>query len=194
MSNESYLLVSGCSHTSGVGIDKKYIWAQQVAYSLDFELINLAQEGACAKFVSLSLIDWFKSHTDFPELVIAQWPNPYRSMKLINQQIKFYNVNAMDKEFEQRIKIDPDGFVKEWYDSIVEFNLFCPTKVINICLESDKKIKVDLANQGITLYIDEKRPGKSWQFDSGATDGFHHSPQCHQKWAERVLTIYNNSL
>jgi hypothetical protein len=198
MVTNPYLLVSGCSHTAGVGIDKDGIWANLVAENIKLELVNLARGGACAKFVASSLINCLESTTVLPELVIAQWPNPYRSMKIFDQTTTFYNVNTMDDEFQYRIIHDSDSFLQEWYDSIVELNSRCPTKLINICLESRQHITTqlisNLKSKHIVLHIDEKIPGKTWHFDSRASDRLHHSAECHRKWAERILTILTNTV
>ena len=198
MSNKPYLLVAGCSHTAGVGIDPEQIWANKLAQELDLDLVNLAQSGACAKFVSLSLIEYLTQTSTSPELVIAQWPNPYRSMKIVNQAIRFYTVQAMDDEFEQRLKINPESFIIEWTDSIVDLNTFLPGKIINICLESAQSHMIrsvqNLFDKNIILHIDEKLPEKTWHFDSAAQDKLHHSAECHQKWANRILTILQNTV
>ena len=43
----------------------------------------------------------------------------------------------------------------------------------------------------IKLHIDEKLPGKTWLFDSSASDKLHHSSACHQQWSERLIGILN---
>jgi len=198
MSVRPYLLVAGCSHTAGVGIDPTQTWANKLAQELDLSLVNLAQAGACARFVSLSLIEYLTQTSTVPELIIAQWPNPYRSMKIVNQTIRFYNTQAMDDEFEQRLKTNPESFIIEWTDSIVDLNTFWPGKIINICLESAQAHMIqsmqDLFDKNIILHIDEKLPGKTWHFDSAAQDKLHHSTECHQKWADRILTILQNTV
>jgi hypothetical protein len=196
MSNSSYLLVAGCSHTAGVGIDPGQTWASKLAQELDLDLVNLARSGACAKFVSSALIEYLTQTSVAPKLIIAQWPNPYRSMKIVDQKIRFCNTQAMDDEFKQRLKTDPNSFIVEWKNSIIELNTFWAGKIINICLESKQDYTAysvqDLAYRDIILHLDEKLPGKTWHFDSAARDKIHHSPECHQKWADRILTILEN--
>lgn len=196
MFKKTYLLVSGCSHTVGVGINPKNSWSQHVAKSLNLNLINLAASGACAKFVATSIIDWMSHASSLPEIMVVQWPNPYRTMKVENQKTYFYNVNSMDQDFAHRFKYDSESFVREWQDSIIDLNSKFGTKLINLCLESNDNGSViqsvqDLLDQGIVLHIDEKIPNKTWHFDSRAADNLHHSEYCHERWAARVLTIIN---
>lgn len=193
MSPKPYLLVAGCSHTEGAGIDKNQTWANVLSTMLDLDLVNLGKSGACAKFVSDSIIQWLTTCTVLPRLIVVQWPNPYRSMEVVNQKICFFNVSNMNDRFRKRFMLDPDSFVDEWHKIIVELNQLYPKQLINICLESCEGFMIEavkeLAMHDIQLHIDQKQPGKTWYFDCGATDGLHHSESCHQKWADRILTI-----
>jgi hypothetical protein len=193
---QPYLLVAGCSHTEGVGVDPDQNWAHYLAQSLNCNLVNLGRAGACAKFVSDTLIDYLSNTSIPPQLVVAQWPNPYRSMKLVDRTICFYNIHSMDQDFEQRLKNNPNDFVDEWSNSIIKFNSFCHANIVNICLESKQDFIIqtmeNFYQKDIILHIDEKLPGKTWHFDSSARDRLHHSAECHQKWADRILTILEN--
>lgn len=193
MLHKPYLLVAGCSHTEGAGIDKNQTWANVLSTNLNLDLVNLGKSGACAKFVSDSIMKWLETCTVLPSLTVIQWPNPYRSMEVIEKKITFYNVSHMDDKFKKRFMSDPDSFVKEWHNIIVELNQLYPQKLINICLESYEGFMIkavdDLARHSIELHIDKKQPGKTWFFDCAAKDGLHHSEYCHQKWADRILTI-----
>jgi hypothetical protein len=196
MSSRSQMLVAGCSHTAGVGIDSNHSWASVLSRQLDLDLVNLACNGACARYVANVVIDWLAHATKQPDLVVVQWPNPYRSMKIINQCLHFYNVNFMDEDFAQRLKLCPESFIAEWGQAVIDLNQHCQSRLINICLESsDNNIVTtvqDLLNLGIKVHLDEKLPGHTWHFDSAAADGLHHSEQCHQKWSDRILTLIEN--
>jgi hypothetical protein len=197
MLETNIVLVSGCSHTAGVGIEKHEIWAQCLANQLGLELVNLARPGACAKFVSESLIEWlFTAETD-PNLVVAQWPNPYRSMTVVNHNIQFNSINSMDCDFQHRFKHNPKSFLEDWYYSIVALNFMCKAPVINVFLQdldldTEPYIK-KLSALGIHIHTDQKIPNKTWHFDSQAKDGLHHSPQCHKRWADRILNILDHN-
>lgn len=197
MLETNVILVSGCSHTAGVGIENHEIWAQCMANQLESKLINLARPGACAKFVSESLIQWLATAESDPKLVVAQWPNPYRSMTIVNDKIQFTSTHSMNKEFEHRIKHNPKSFLEEWYHSIVALNFVCKVPIVNIFLQtSDSDTETylkKLFGLGIHVYTDQKISGSSWHFDSAAKDGLHHSAQCHKKWADRILSILDNN-
>ena len=198
MTSRSHMLVAGCSHTAGVGIDINGNWASVLSQQLDLDLINLARGSACARYVADVLIDYLADAPTQPELVVVQWPNPYRSMKIIDQQPRFYNVNAMDEDFARRLRLCPESFILEWQQAVIDLNCRCQPPLINICLESpDSDVAgpaQHLLGQGIKLHLDEKLPGSTWHFDSAARDGQHHSEQCHQKWADRILTLIKNTV
>lgn len=198
MTSSSHMLVAGCSHTAGVGVDINRSWANVLSRQLDLDLVNLARGGACARYVADTLIDYLAQSSTQPDLVVVQWPNPYRSMKIINQQPRFYNVNAMGADFAQRLRLCPESFVSEWQQAVIDLNRHCQPPLINICLESmDSDVAgpaQHLIDQGIKIHLDEKLPGLAWHFDSAATDDLHHSEQCHQKWADRILTLIKNTV
>jgi hypothetical protein len=50
-----------------------------------------------------------------------------------------------------------------------------------------------LDNNNIRLHWDQKIPGKTWLFDSAASDNLHHSAVCHKQWAERLYGIFNEN-
>jgi hypothetical protein len=85
MTSSSHMLVAGCSHTAGVGVDINRSWANVLSRQLDLDLVNLARGSACARYVADTLIDYLAQASTQPDLVVVQWPNPYRSMKMINQ-------------------------------------------------------------------------------------------------------------
>jgi hypothetical protein len=193
-----YILVSGCSHSDSKLDYIKFedFWPNQLAKHLNYNLVNLSKGGACASYVSQELNTWLTEHNDAaPALVITQWPNPYRSMEIINQSLVFSNVNSQSDNFKHRLKHCPESFWDEWSQSIINLNNICNQPLINVCLES-KEIFQNRLNclDNIQIHIDEKLPGKTWHFDSAANDKMHHSRWCHQKWTERMLTIINSLL
>jgi len=107
------MLVAGCSHTAGVGIDINFSWANVLSRQLKLDLTNLARGSACARYVADVLVDYLAEAPTQPDLVVVQWPNPYRSMKLIDHEPRFYNVNAMDEDFAQRLRLCPKSFISE---------------------------------------------------------------------------------
>lgn len=191
----NYLLACGCSHTRGTGVEPQDVYVQLVANALDLDLINLAQAGSSAPWVQDTLQKWLAQAPATPRLVIAQWPNPFRIAEIGSNGVCFSNVNCHTESFARKLQQDPDSFWQEWYTAICETNSHIDIPVINVCFESQNFVghqRDRLLQQGIALYIDDKRPGHSWIFDSKAADGQHHSAKCHQAWSHRIMDIVND--
>ena len=91
------------------------------------------------------------------------------------------------------LKNGEENFYEPWIQDIVIGNLLAQqvnVSMINIMLENINQQYHDrLAELSIKLYVDEKLPGRSWLFDSNADDKIHHSPMCHQQWANRLMGL-----
>ena len=188
----SYLLVSGCSHTVGTGLSPQQAWPYYLVRSLMVDCVNLAKPGANSAYVCRSLDDYLSIAEHRPVTIIAQWPNPFRSMRMTNTgEMRFVNIHNMDQQFAEDFKNNPDKFWQQWMQDIIQLNRTVP--VINICLESQDFIGhyCDILKEqhNIILHIDQKVPDKTWYFDNLADDGMHHSVACHRKWADRILTL-----
>ena len=197
--SDNFVLVSGCSHTEGHGLNLSDTWANLVADSLSLDLVNLAKGGSGADFVSQNIFNWMSSGK-LPKIVIAQWPNPFRFMQWPENKLKFVIAGSTTIMYDYRLKYDEFGFWANWTRNIIFVDHICREKnipILHLCFEEKKFVNhaVDvLKSKNIELHIDEKLPGKTWHFDSQAADGQHHSPNCQRKWADRILTLAQNHL
>jgi hypothetical protein len=187
----SQLLALGCSHTAGVGISAEDCYATVVAKKLNMNLVNLGLPGGNCHTVQQSLIDHLNEQT--PDLIIAQWPNPFRLSSWSQQQQRLETVGHSGPIFQAMLLAGEENFLRPWVQTIVVSNMLCQAKsirMLNILLESvDQSIHNRLAEFGIRLHQDDKQPGRTWYFDSAGSDGVHHSANCHRLWAERILDL-----
>ena len=187
------LLALGCSHTAGVGVAADQCYVNILAQQLGLRLENLAVPGGNHSQVQQNLCRYIKQHS--ADLIIAQWPHPYRMSVWHNNKMSLENINAASDVFHCMLRAGTENFIEPWINSIVVTNLLCQAKsipVINILLETqDQYIHQRLAEFDIVLHQDDKLPGKTWFFDSAAQDGLHHSAACHARWAQRILEILN---
>lgn len=195
---KTHIAVSGCSLTEGHGLHLHQTWAKKLELQTNLKVFNLAKGGSSADFVSQVLQNWVGHYT--PNLVIAQWPNPYRSLTWNNAQVKF-NINSdHDKIYQTKIMYGIENFYQPWCSNIISLNQFCKLKkvpIINVCFESYGIVSpvLDILNQfEIDLHYDKKTEGQTWHFDNNALDGSHHSEWCNSRWTDRILTIINNLL
>lgn len=183
----------GCSHTAGVGVDPADRFTAVLGQLLNQPIKNLAVPGGNASDVQTNLIAELK--TQRPNFVIAQWPNPVRLTVWHEAAAHRENTNTASPAFDQLLKQSVENFYQPWILAIVTCDLLCQqiaVPIIHIMLEQlDSQHNQQLIAQGITLHQDQKQPGKTWLFDSAASDRLHHSAACHKQWAERLHGLTN---
>jgi hypothetical protein len=188
----TYAIITGCSHTAGVGIDSKDCYVSVLENHYKFTIKNWAMPGGCSIDVLMKIVAAVKESTK-PTFVVAQWPNVFRKSLWINNDRYRQNINSCEESFRLLLKNGEKNFYEPWMHSIMIANLLChlaDIPLINIMLETlDHSYMDQLRVENIELHIDEKIPGRAWFFDSKASDNSHHSAWCHRQWAERLIGI-----
>lgn len=188
----TYAMAAGCSHTAGVGNNPNDCYVKYLENHYQFSILNHGVPGGGCNDVLLNIVDAVQ-RTPAPDFIIAQWPNVFRRTAWINGLKKLQNINSHDESFDILLKNDVRNFSEPWLQSVIVGNLLCKQAgiiIINIMLETPDSVYLNrLAAANIQLHIDEKLPGRTWFFDSAADDKQHHSPWCHQRWAERLIGI-----
>jgi hypothetical protein len=190
----TYAIAVGCSHTAGTGNNPLECYVNLLETHYKFPINNHSTPGGGCTDVLIKIIAAIKATTR-PKFIVAQWPNPFRKQVWINGQLHLQNINRCDESFKLLIKNGDENFYEPWLQSIITANLLCQLSqipIVNIMLENvDLMYHKRLQQENIHLHVDEKLPGKTWMFDNAAQDQQHHSPQCHQQWAERLIGIIN---
>ena len=188
----TYAIATGCSHTAGIGNNIRDCYVSVLERHYKFPIYNWAIPGGSCNDTLLSIVKAVQQ-SQLPKFIIAQWPNPVRRTTWINGKKCLQNINSCDESFLMLLKNGEENFYEPWVQAIIIGNLLSRQvniPIINILLESLDQLYLDQLNQSnVTLHIDKKLPGKTWFFDSAADDKLHHSPQCHQQWAERLIGI-----
>ena len=193
-----HVVVSGCSLTEGYGLHQHQTWVSYYEKATDTTVYNLAKTASSADFVSQALQNWIRVYT--PTLVIAQWPNPFRSLTWKNSLARFNLNSESDEIYRVNLKNGIENFYHRWCNSIISLNCVCNSKkipIVNMCLEPQDVVEpvLSILNQcNIELQYDMKIPGQTWFFDNAAFDQAHHSEWCNTKWTERLLTITKDML
>lgn len=184
-------LALGCSHTAGTGIDISDCYVNVLSRYYHIPIKNKSVPGASYEQVERNLVHEIKY--DRPDFVIAQWPNPFRRTMWYGERPTVENINSAGPVFKQLLKLGDLNFYNLWIQSIITCNALCnafQVPIVNIMLENvERKYHQVLNNEGIVLHVDEKLPGKTWLFDSAASDNSHHSAQCHTAWADRLVGL-----
>jgi hypothetical protein len=188
----TYAVAAGCSHTAGVGNDIFHCYINCLERHYNCTIVNRAISGGSCNDVLLAIVDAVQQDP-VPEFILAQWPNPFRRTAWIHGRKQLQNINSCDESFMLLLKNGEENFYEPWMQSVIIGNLLsrrAGIPIINILLESIDQTYIDRLNQaGVQLHTDEKLPGRTWFFDSRAQDNLHHSPQCHQQWAQRLIGI-----
>ncbi len=197
---DPYVLVTGCSLTEGMALHQHQTWGHKLALALNRPLINLGKGGANADFVSQNILNWCTSHMPRPDLVVIQWPNPFRSTHWDQGRARFVLSQTADSVYRAKATQSDENFWSDWCRSVVFVDQLLTLLAIphvHIGLETAPHMAPALAvlqQHNVELHLDLKQPGQTWHFDSAAPDGCHHSDWCHTKWTERILTLLDNQL
>lgn len=195
---DSYVLCCGCSLTEGHGLHYEQTWAYKFSQQLGIGFVNLAKGGSNSDFVAQNVYNWLQGDYKKPELVVLQWPNPYRILSWNNNEFEFV-INSSDHRLQNfLLKYHDFNFWHNWSRNILWINSIINVPVINFVLEDINSIPDSVKNvfekHNVDIHYDEKIPGKSWHFDSNALDKSHHSDWCTSNWTNRLLSIYKNLL
>jgi hypothetical protein len=92
------VIVLGCSHTFGEGLDEGEVWVDQLASKTDLKELrwwNLGQPGASADFIVRTL--YATEKVLFPKIIIICWPEWSRRERLENLPINLTSDNKLLK-------------------------------------------------------------------------------------------------
>lgn len=185
----NYFLAVGCSHTAGVGIQSDEIYVQCLSRDIGLDCINLSYNGCDSEYTLQQIVKTLRKD-QLPNFIIAQWPNIFRKTFYNDKEFYFENVNSSGEIFNKLLKLSENNFVKPWIQHMVTADTLADSigiPIYHIYLDyTDVKIE-----NNIKLHQDFKRPGETWLFDNGASDGLHHSAKCHRAWADRLNRIIN---
>lgn len=72
---DNYILVTGCSHTEGIGVELEKTYGYVLANKLKCDYYNLALGATGIDVVLHNLVIWFSTIKKQPKAVIIQWPD-----------------------------------------------------------------------------------------------------------------------
>ena len=184
---DKHIVVSGCSHTEGVGLHLEQTWAKQLEKELNTQIMNIGVGGSNTDFVSQNLTLWLDHYK--PLAVIAQWPNLYRATHWYKSEARFMNSKCVDELYKQKLLQGDEHFLLTFVKNVVYLDNICKQKnipLIHIYLDVPGPEQTLLEKQGIEMHYDNKLSGKTWHFDNNALDKSHHSEWCHTQWVKRI--------
>jgi hypothetical protein len=193
---DNYAIAVGCSHTEGVGLPYEFVYSNQLSQRLGLQVINLGVASSGAMFVKKNILSWVTNIQKAPKFVIAQWPNPYRMFVYEKNFAHFELVQSPSQcLIHHAIKLSENNLLESWVSSIIETNTIL--RLLNIpCYNIhfqkvdtySKEIQEILINNKVKMHFNDSC-NSIWDLDSNAFDKSHHSIQCHEQWADRLINI-----
>ena len=196
---ENYVLLSGCSHSEGVGLPLESSYCKLLEKNINMPIINLGAGGSNATFSKKNIMAWIHSKKNLPEFVIVQWPNPYRLSIYTEKISKFEVVQAPSSSIiHTMVKLSDSNFLDPWLSAIIDTNNILQLMKIpcyNIHFQTaenfPKEIITILNSYNIKMYFNNHDSESIWLLDNNALDKSHHSAICHAQWANRLKEIIN---
>lgn len=74
----NYILVLGCSHTVGVGLELKKTFPYLIANELQCDYYNLSLSATGIDVIEYNLLTWLRRVNKSPKAIIIQWPDHTR--------------------------------------------------------------------------------------------------------------------
>jgi hypothetical protein len=75
---DNYILISGCSHTQGVGLELETTYAYRLSKKLGCDYYNIAISASGADVVQHNVLNWTYTIPKKPKLIVIQWPDHSR--------------------------------------------------------------------------------------------------------------------
>ena len=95
---ENYILFTGCSHTTGIGLELEKTFPDIVSKKLGYDYYNLSMPGTGIDILEYNLLTWFAKVKKKPKLVCIQWPDHSRYMSFHPEYERMIERGTWDKE------------------------------------------------------------------------------------------------
>lgn len=205
LKNGEFILVIGCSHTVGVGIDYDSMYTSILEKELKFPVVNIASGSSDINMVLRNLSVWMKNFPK-PKLLIIQIPDPARfsyideNGKIVvvipnfSARPNFENVERLGRQYHATLSAGHqqlnflqtivDGYnVDALYISVTKITEYNITKLQHPIISVDIfrfKDKIE----------DYKKQNPEMQ--RNARDGTHFGDLVNLIWADTLLDILRN--
>ena len=107
---DNYILISGCSHTQGVGLELETTYAYLLSQKLNCDYYNMAIPAAGADVVQHNILNWYYSIPKKPKLIIIQWPDHSRFMSYNPEYQNLIPRGTWQKDDTRRFIVNCDEY------------------------------------------------------------------------------------
>ena len=198
------VVILGCSHTWGVGLDAEETWAHKVSQHNTDKLRywNLGQPGYSPEAVVRMLYRTEK--TLFPKLIIIMWPEFSRREWPSNEH-REYPVNLMgtdeklkyqDADTDMNICLKSVVFVEKFAEHAKAKTFHCFASAYTDLRKHDASLNVldDYTLRNCWPYWDKFTARDIHTKPSLARDGMHYGVEHHERFAQLFLEKFSSKL
>lgn len=75
---DNYILITGCSHTQGIGLELEKTYAYLLSSKLGCDYYNMAIPASGADVAQHNILNWYYTISKKPKLIVIQWPDHSR--------------------------------------------------------------------------------------------------------------------
>jgi hypothetical protein len=172
INQDNYMLVLGCSNTTGIGLPLEETWSHKISKHLNLDLINGSAPGSSNDLILINLFRVL-SNLKKPKLIIVSWTSVFRKLYWENDTLVFHlpeiflgrENNYMRGEMKGAFGWGKDGYgttkwvksyeeylfnQKEWYSSFNELK----SQVVSLCKMNDVPLWMFTNFEGLERYDD----------------------------------------
>jgi hypothetical protein len=119
---DNYVLFTGCSHTSGVGIELEKTYPYLVSQQLNCDYYNLAMPATGIDVLEYNLLTWFAKVKKKPKIVFIQWPDCSRYITY-NDEFKHGITSGSWEKDPDKMKFIASGDLSGFFNARVKFTV-----------------------------------------------------------------------
>ena len=148
---DNYILVSGCSHTEGIGLELETTYSHILAEKLKCDYYNLGLGGSGIDILLHNLTIWIATQPKKPKAVIIQWPYCQRFTHFSHDPVKctdpeelilhISNPHTSNKSAIDMLAAGEDIHYFKTFAKLAKIKIDCMLSAINvpvyhICIEN----------------------------------------------------------
>ena len=188
---DNYILVTGCSHTEGIGLEEDKRYGNLLAKYLNANFYNLALGGTGQDAVFYNLLQWKLNVPKSPKLLVYQVPTDGRFLK--------YNDDPHDKHVYSPLGIWSTNFGAEKfvsYGDLIDLNYWETQKTLILSVITKMfDCPIITLNYNSALknpLIPKYKNDLEWDFEDIARDCSHPGINSHKKIADQIFEFYKS--
>jgi len=194
LNKNNYILVTGCSHTEGIGLEEDKRYGNLLANYLGTDFYNLALGGSGQDAVFFNLLNWKFTVKEDPKLIIYQLPNDARFLRHISiheREVDYEpcTISSQDIHYLDKFLFLGDTEEVNYWESkktLIMRNINkmfdCPIITINF--------RHNIKNKAISPLLSKN--DLTWDFIDTARDDRHPGIKSNADITQKIINLYKS--